>query len=90
MVEKTINLTGSPFMANLKELPKPLSKFRSEYVYLFSLLYKFNETPTPDYDYLYIMPNLVRRYLEAYVGFRALGGLSGNLSILKSNQLTTD
>jgi hypothetical protein len=28
------------------------------------------------------LPNLVRRYLEAYIGFRALGGLSENLSIL--------
>lgn len=86
LVEKTKNGEDAPFRCNLKALPEPLSKFRSEYVYLFSLLYKFNETPTPDYDYLYILPNIVRRYLEAYVGFRTLGGLSGNLSILIENE----
>ena len=82
LIEKTKNGEDSSFRCNLRALPEPLSKFKSEYVYLFSLLYKFNGTPTTDYDHLYILPNLVRRYLEAYVGFRTLGGLSGNLSIL--------
>ena len=82
LIEKTKNGEDVPFVCNLKALPEPLSKFRSEYVYLFSLMYKFNENPRTDYDYLYILPNLVRRYLEAYVGFRTLGRLSGNLSIL--------
>ncbi|MCK4818315.1 AAA family ATPase, partial [bacterium] len=82
LIEKTKNGTDAPFKSNLKELPGPLSKFKSEYVYLFSLLHKFNEKTITDYDYLYILPNLVRRYLEAYVGFRTLGSLKQNLSIL--------
>ncbi len=86
LVEKTQNGEDVPFRCNLKALPEPLSKFRSEYVYLFSLLHKFNENPQQDYNYLYILPNIVRRYLEAYVGFRTLGGLSGNLSILIENE----
>lgn len=86
LIEKKTIVAGEPLKANLKELPKPLFKFNSEYVYLFSLLYKFNENQTPDYEYLYIMPNLVRRYLEAYVGFRSLGILRNNLSILIENE----
>jgi wobble nucleotide-excising tRNase len=86
LIEKTTSRAGATFKANLKGLPKPLSNFKSEYVYLFSLLYQFDKTPITDHNYLYIMPNLVRRYLEAYVGFRTLGGLGENLSILINDE----
>jgi wobble nucleotide-excising tRNase len=82
LVEKTKTGEISPFKSNLLKLPVPLSKYQSEYVYLFSLLYIFNEKIQQDYGYLYILPNILRRYLEAYVGFRFLGGLSNNLYIL--------
>lgn len=85
LIAKTKN--PNDYEASFTEIPDLLIKFKSEYVYLFSLLHKFNKCPKPDYDYLYILPNLVRRYLEAYVGFRTLGGLSSNLSILIEDEM---
>lgn len=81
-------------VANCKisELPELLLKFKSEYTYLFSLLYKFNQLPTPDYNYLYILPNLVRRYLEAFLGFKMpiVGGLKKKLPALIKEQIPRD
>ena len=56
--------------AKLSEMPSLLLKFKSEYHFLFSILHRFSQNPTSDYNYLYILPNLVRRYLEAFLGFK--------------------
>lgn len=82
LIEKETIKNTDQFRANLCELPKPLSKFRSEYVYLFSLIHQFNDNPSNDHNCLYLLPNLIRRYLEAYIGFRTLDSLKKNLSIL--------
>ena len=90
LIEKLRNATATN--CKLSELPQLLRKFRSEYAYLFSLLYKFDERPTPDYDYLYILPNLVRRYLEAYLGFKVpkSAGLEKKLSKLIEDHISHD
>lgn len=36
----------------------------------FSILYNFKQNPSNNYNYLYNLPNLVRRYLEAFLGFK--------------------
>ncbi|MFC1462146.1 AAA family ATPase [Verrucomicrobiota bacterium] len=54
----------------LRELPDLLLTFRSEYDYLFSILHAFKESPSVDFPQLFNLPNLLRRYLEAFLGFK--------------------
>lgn len=52
----------------LENLPYTLRKFRSEYNYLFSILHAFyEEKDKSDFEFLYILPNIARRFLEAYL-----------------------
>ena len=46
-------------------IPKALSAFKSEYVYLFSEIESFKNGGYPE-DRAYMMPNIVRRFLEIY------------------------
>ena len=52
----------------LEEIPKVLLKFRSEYHYLFSMLYHFEKNGAGDFDSLLSLPNVVRRFMEAFGG----------------------
>lgn len=52
----------------IENLPNVLRKFKSEYNYLFSILKQFNESQDKaNFELLYILPNIVRRFLEAYL-----------------------
>ena len=53
--------------AVLEEIPKELLKFKSEYHYLFSTLYHF-EKASNGFDCLLSLPNVVRRFMEAFGG----------------------
>lgn len=53
-------------------LPAQLSKFRSEYVYLFSLVHRAKENPMQSVELL-TLPNVMRRFLEAFMHFKYLG-----------------
>ena len=51
----------------LVPLPKPLKKYKSEYVYLFEILYNYRKSiqeGKENYDIL--IPNAMRRFLEIY------------------------
>lgn len=54
--------------AILNEIPKVLLKFKSEYHYLFSILYEFNKAGDDDFDRVMILPNVARRFMEAFGG----------------------
>jgi wobble nucleotide-excising tRNase len=54
--------------AVLDEIPKELLKFKSEYHYLFSTLYHFDKAGAGDFDCLLSLPNVVRRFMEAFGG----------------------
>lgn len=54
--------------AVLEELPKELLKFKSEYHYLFSTLYQFEKDGPAGFDCLLSLPNIVRRFMEAFGG----------------------
>ena len=58
------------FCACISNMPKELEKFKSEFHYLFSILYNFHSRPVSDHNKLYLLPNLARRFLEAYLGFK--------------------
>lgn len=52
----------------IDNLPQLLLKFKSEYNYLFSILKNFDEsTDKSKFELLYILPNILRRFFEAYL-----------------------
>ncbi len=51
-------------------LPRLLRKYKSEYEFIFAQLHSFSVAPSPSDHEAYTAPNLLRRFLEAYLGFR--------------------
>ncbi|MGC3962355.1 MAG: AAA family ATPase [Rhodocyclaceae bacterium] len=56
--------------SQLLELPAHLAKFRSDYHHVFHCLRGFQASTNPDIDAYLSCPNLLRRFLEMYLGFR--------------------
>lgn len=55
-------------ISTISELPAVLRKFKSEYNYLFSILKEFKgSTDKNNYEMLYALPNIARRFLELYL-----------------------
>ncbi len=54
--------------AHIEQIPKELMHFKSEYHYLFSTLYNFDASGGNDFSVLFGLPNIVRRFLEAFGG----------------------
>lgn len=67
--QRKINSDGEPY-ADLVELPKPLRKYKSEYQFVFSLMYEFFKSTEPTLHEAYTSPTILRKFLEAYLGFR--------------------
>lgn len=78
--------TGS---AALEEIPIELLRFKSEYHYLFSTLYHFDKTGSADFDCLLSLPNVVRRFMEAFGGIMIprWAGLHGKMPRLFPNDI---
>src|SRR5690606_11794891 len=51
-------------------LPSHLAKFRSDYHHVFYCLRKFQASASQDIEVYLNCPNLLRRFLEMYLGFR--------------------
>lgn len=79
---------GEPF-AKLTEMPVELRRFKSEYQFLFSLLYKFSSSEDATLHEAYTSPTILRKFLETYLGFRnpAAGRWSDKLNILFDNEV---
>lgn len=54
--------------STLEAIPKELLRFKSEYHYLFSMIYHFDKSGGADFDSLLSLPNVVRRFMEAFGG----------------------
>jgi len=54
----------------LEDLPSLLRKYNSEYHFVFAQLYAFAFAQSPSLHEAYTAPNLLRKFLEAYLGFR--------------------
>lgn len=54
--------------STLEAIPKELLRFKSEYHYLFSTLYHFDKAGGANFDSLLSLPNVVRRFMEAFGG----------------------
>jgi wobble nucleotide-excising tRNase len=74
--------------AVLEEIPRELLKFKSEYHYLFSKLYRF-DSATCDFDGLLSLPNVIRRFMEAFGGMMIplSTGLNGKMERLFPDEI---
>lgn len=68
-VWRSVSSAGEPF-ADLRDLPTLLRKFKSEYEFVFSQLHAFATALNPSLHDAFTAPNLLRKFLEAYLGFR--------------------
>jgi wobble nucleotide-excising tRNase len=66
---RTANETGEA-VAELSDLPVLLRKYKSEYEFIFCQLRRFSVSTDPSLHEAYTVPNLLRKFLEAYLGFR--------------------
>jgi wobble nucleotide-excising tRNase len=75
--------------AMLEEIPMELLRFKSEYHYLFSTLYHFDKAGSADFDCLLSLPNVVRRFMEAFGGIMIprWAGLHGKMPKLFPNDI---
>jgi wobble nucleotide-excising tRNase len=88
LVEREWNATV--YHSVIRDLPKVLKCYRSEYAYLFGILKEFkgNDEATLDqHRLLYLIPNVARRFLEGYLGLRYPDGQSWEK---KLNKLISD
>jgi wobble nucleotide-excising tRNase len=78
--------------AVLEEIPKELLKFKSEYHYLFSTLYHFDKDGAGDFEYLLGLPNVVRRFMEAFGGIMIplSTGLKGKMGRLFTDKVVQE
>jgi len=66
LVKKIKNQTEE--LSCIENLPEVLLKYKSEYNYLFSILKFFNElNDKSNFELLYLLPNILRRFFEAYL-----------------------
>ncbi len=61
---------GAQWKAELEDMPTLLRKYRSEYEFVFEQLHRFANAPAPSLHEAYTAPNLLRKFLEAYLGFK--------------------
>ncbi len=78
--------------SELLPLPGYLAKFRSDYHYVFHSLQQVRLSDSPDIDAYTQVPNLLRRFLEMYLGFRvpAQGSFQNKLHLLIDDTETRD
>lgn len=77
--------------AVLEEIPKELLRFKSEYHYLFSTLYHFDKA-AGNFDSLLSLPNVVRRFMEAFGGIMIprWTGLHGKMAKLFPDEIVRE
>jgi wobble nucleotide-excising tRNase len=56
--------------STLEDTPALLRKYKSEYQFVFEQLHKFSSAQGPSLHEAYTAPNLLRKFLEAYLGFK--------------------
>jgi wobble nucleotide-excising tRNase len=69
MVNRLLD-AGQEWYANLIALPRLLEKFKSDYLYTYYCLKTIDGEPAPSLESMCGVPNMIRRLLETYLGFR--------------------
>lgn len=55
--------------ATIEDIPVLLRKYKSEYQFIFEQLHTFSSSPSASLHEAYTAPNMLRKFLEAYLGF---------------------
>lgn len=61
--------TGQQWHSTLEDTPDLLRRYKSEYQFVFKQLHQFSSSQTSTLHEAYTSPNLLRKFLEAYLGF---------------------
>jgi wobble nucleotide-excising tRNase len=70
LVSRMVNTTMDS--TTLLELSSYLTKYKSEYSYLFSIIHSFKNNPNANFEQLYNLPNILRRFIESFTAFKYL------------------
>lgn len=62
--------TNQLWHSTLEDTPVLLRKYKSEYQFIFEQLHRFSLSSGPSLHEAYTAPNLLRKFLEAYLGFK--------------------
>ncbi len=62
--------TSHRWHSTLEDTPTLLRKYKSEYQFVFEQLHLFSSSQVPTLHEAYTSPNLLRKFLEAYLGFK--------------------
>ncbi len=65
-----IDGTSRQWHSTLEDTPILLRKYKSEYQFIFDQLHLFASSQAPSLHEAYTSPNLLRKFLEAYLGFK--------------------
>jgi wobble nucleotide-excising tRNase len=78
--------------ATIIPIPDLILKFKSEYCYLFSLIFEFKTSQNANFKQLYNLPNILSRYLEAFTSFKYPGkdGFNKRMKILIDNEIEAE
>lgn len=64
-----LDSTSHQWHSTLEDTPILLRKYKSEYQFVFEQLHQFSSSQAPSLHEAYTSPNLLRKFLEAYLGF---------------------
>ena len=70
------NERGQGNNSKIIKMPNTVLKFKSEYAYLFSIIHSFKDSPSTDFEHLYNLPNIMRRFIETFSAFKFLSTLN--------------
>lgn len=84
-----IDNTGLQWQSTLEDMPILLRKYKSEYQFIFEQLHTFSTSTSPTLHEAYTAPNLLRKLLEAYLGFKkpCISQWSKKLDLLFDNDI---
>ena len=70
--------------ATIKELPKYIREYESEYQYLFYLALQFAASANEENEYFYILPNALRKIMDTFLAFKIPGsqGLASKIEMV--------
>ena len=68
-VRRCFDTDSKQWHSVLEDMPALLRSYKSEYQFVYDLLYKFAAAAEPTPHEAYTSPNLLRKFLEAYLGF---------------------
>lgn len=70
MIERTAS--GPSPKSTIKACGEELTKYNSEYLYLFNTVKNYKNTPSTDADIIFNLGNILRRFVEGYLHFKFL------------------